>query len=66
MSVRFKAYESMNTIPKIKKNIKIKYLFQIIIIVVHVIKLQRWIVIMKIPRRQQKLNKLFKFNTQVF
>lgn len=66
MSVRFKAYESMNTIPTIKKNIKIKYLFQIITIVVHVIKLQRWIVIMKIPRRQQKLNKLFKFNMQVF
>lgn len=60
MSVGFKAYERVNTIPTIKNKV---FLFQIIIIV---IKLQRWAVITKLPRRQQHLSKLFKFNTQVF
>lgn len=57
MSVEFKAYERVNTISTIKNKIS---LFPIIITV---IKLQRWAVITKIPRRQQHLSKLFKFNT---
>lgn len=62
--MRFKAYECINTIRTVK--VKMKYFCFKQLSVIYVIKLQRKIVIMKIPNRQQHLSKLFKFNTQCF